>query len=81
MEVATPTPRKQTPCDWGGFSMPKFRVFSGETFEVIASNAAEAEKKYLSYLFGNQCVCDQELCKCVKYLEVETEVTELNADI
>jgi hypothetical protein len=61
--------------------MRKFRVFSGETFEIVAENAEEAEKKYLSFLFGDKCVCDQQFCKCVKYLEVETEVTELDADI
>jgi len=61
--------------------MSKFRVFSGEVFEVEAQSAEEAEKKYWDSVWGRKCVCGVELCSCVSDPEVLTEVSSADADI
>lgn len=57
----------------GGLLMPNFRILSGDSWIVKATDAAEAEAKYCAMLNGETCPCGVKDCDCLEEWETVTE--------
>lgn len=52
--------------------MRLFSILTGQKYVVLAKNEGEALKKFNASNDGSECLCRQDVCDCVDFVEADT---------